>query len=63
MPDAQPQACSSCGRAIDPDTRCAMCGRPLCHYDIRTLNGKDILCQQCYEDMTFQYHSKECDIR
>jgi formylmethanofuran dehydrogenase subunit E len=61
MSEAEMQTCSRCGRAIDSDTRCEVCGQPLCHYDIRVLDGR-VLCPQCYKDETFQYHSKECDI-
>jgi hypothetical protein len=62
MPDPRPRACSRCGRASDPGTKCSSCGTPLCHYDTRTLDGRDILCQRRYEDLTCQYHSRECDI-
>jgi len=56
------KVCSSCGRAIDPETKCAVCGRPLCHYDIRSFQGRD-LCPDCYAELTYQYRSKECDIK
>ena len=55
------RTCSICGRAIDRDTRCEVCGQALCHYDIRVLDGH-ILCPKHYKEETFQYRSKECDI-
>lgn len=61
MSKAETRACSRCGRPIDPDTKCEICGQPLCHYDIRVLDGHT-LCPRCYKEETFQYHSKECDI-
>ncbi|HEY3272341.1 MAG TPA: hypothetical protein VGJ92_01190 [Methanocella sp.] len=61
MSETEMQTCSQCGRAIDRDTRCELCGQPLCHYDIRVLDGH-VLCPRCYKEATFQYHSKECDI-
>ncbi|HEY3274409.1 MAG TPA: hypothetical protein VGJ92_11630 [Methanocella sp.] len=61
MSETEMRTCSRCGRAIDSDTRCEVCGQPLCHYDIRVLDGR-VLCPKCYKDETFQYHSKECDI-
>jgi hypothetical protein len=62
MQDVEAYACSRCGRAIDPDTKCEVCGQPLCHYDIRTIGEYVTLCQRCYEDLTFQYRAKKCDI-
>ncbi|HMK45994.1 MAG TPA: hypothetical protein VK436_05165 [Methanocella sp.] len=61
MSNAQPEACSRCGGAIDPETKCEVCGRLLCHYEIRVLGEYETLCQQCYEDLTFQYRAKSCD--
>jgi recombinational DNA repair protein (RecF pathway) len=61
MSEAEMMTCSRCGRAIDIDTRCEICGQQLCHYDIRVLDGH-VLCPRCYKEETFQYHSKECDI-
>lgn len=54
--------CSKCGRAIEEGVQCGVCGVPLCHYDIRELEGYGLLCPRCYEDLSFQYHSKKCDI-
>ena len=55
------QACSRCGRPIDAGTKCEICSQPLCHYDIRVLDGH-MLCPRCYKEETFQYHSKDCDV-
>ncbi|OPY26468.1 MAG: hypothetical protein A4E28_02478 [Methanocella sp. PtaU1.Bin125] len=61
MSQTETMTCPRCGRPIDPDTKCEQCGQPLCHYDIRVLDGHT-LCPQCYKERTFEYHSKECDI-
>ena len=47
---------------MDRDTKCTVCGRPLCPYDIRVLEGYGALCPRCYEDLSFLYHSKKCDV-
>lgn len=62
MVDIDPRACSVCGRAISKDFKCEICGRQLCHEEIRTFEGKNY-CPEDYEKITFQYHSKQCDIR
>ncbi|AFC99792.1 hypothetical protein Mtc_1036 [Methanocella conradii HZ254] len=53
--------CSRCGRATDESARCAICGIPLCMYDMRVLEEYGLLCPRCYEDASFQYHSRKCD--
>ena len=53
-------SCSRCGLPMDKDVKCAVCGLPLCPYDIRVLEGYGILCPRCYEDLSFQYHSRKC---
>lgn len=55
--------CSRCGRNMDENAKCAVCGQPLCLYDMRELEGYGMLCPRCYEDLSFQYHSKKCDIK
>lgn len=54
--------CSRCGRAMDENAKCAVCGQPLCLYDMRELEGYGMLCPRCYEDLSFLYYSKKCDI-
>jgi len=54
--------CRRCGRPMGKDMKCTICGLPLCIYDIRELEGYGILCPKCYEDLSFQYHSRKCDI-
>jgi hypothetical protein len=54
--------CRRCGRPMDKDMKCTICGLPLCIYNIRELEGYGILCPKCYEDLSFQYHSRKCDI-
>lgn len=61
MPDHEPYACSRCGLPVSPDARCAICNVPLCPHDIRMLDGR-MLCPRCYEEESYQYHSKSCDI-
>lgn len=61
MSEAEMQACSRCGRPMDRDMKCEECGQLLCHYDIRVLDSH-VLCPRCYEEETYQYRSKECDI-
>ena len=56
------QKCSRCGRAMDDDMKCSACGMPICNYDIRELEGYGNLCPRCYEDLSYEYHSKKCDI-
>lgn len=58
-----PESCSRCGRAMDADMKCAICGVPLCLYDIRVLEGYGNLCPRCYKDMSYEYHSKSCDTK
>lgn len=47
---------------MDENAKCVVCGQPLCLYDMRELEGYGMLCPRCYEDLSFQYHSKKCDI-
>ncbi len=61
MPESYAK-CSRCGRAMGEDAKCAVCGRPLCMYDMRVLEGYGMLCPRCYEDLSYEYHSKKCDI-
>ena len=47
---------------MDEKAKCAVCGVPLCLYDMRVLEGYGTLCPRCYEDLSYEYHSKECDV-
>jgi hypothetical protein len=47
---------------MDENAKCAVCGMPLCLYDMRVLEGYGMLCPRCYKDLSFQYHSRKCDI-
>ena len=62
MTESYPQVCVDCGRPIDITVKCEVCGKLLCPYDIRILGEYETLCQKCYEDLTFQYRAKSCDV-
>jgi hypothetical protein len=47
---------------MDENAKCAVCGMPLCLYDMRVLEGYGMLCPRCYEDLSFQYHSRKSGI-
>ncbi len=47
---------------MDEDAKCDVCGLPLCMYDMRVLEGYGMLCPRCYEDLSYEYHSKKCGV-
>ncbi|MCD1295174.1 hypothetical protein CUJ83_09205 [Methanocella sp. CWC-04] len=61
MENIDPKKCSVCDRAIDENIKCEVCGKQLCHEEIRTIRGKNY-CPKHYEELTFQYRSKGCDV-